>query len=281
MDKRSKDGRDRRRAGSAQKARREAVRTMGHQPRRGRVIARMLPIRDRCNDAGVCEDGLLTTFKHANVLLIIGFFGLYLASTAAWSARWRALLKLASVDSAFRAAWRVTLEAQAGGVLLPGGVGGDALRVAYVKERVPSASVAKVAASIMADRILGLVTLALLALGLALLFDPGKDMRVAMPMLAGIPLGAAVGWTLLRLLVKRSWLAEGRSRFLQGRLARRSSSRSSSMRRRRLQHPSSSAASSSASSSAPRSSSSSAASPLRSGLRRVAKRGSSWERRSR
>jgi uncharacterized protein (TIRG00374 family) len=179
-------------------------------------IAWMLPIRDRCNAVGVCEDGLLTTFKRANVLLVMALFGVYLASTIAWSARWRALLRLADVELAFRAAWRLTLEAQAGGVLLPGGVGGDALRVAYVKERVPSVSVAKIAASIMADRALGLVTLALMALGLALLFDPGKDLRIAMPMLAGIPFGAVCSWVVLRQAVKSDRVR--RMRLLQGKL---------------------------------------------------------------
>lgn len=172
-------------------------------------IAWMLPIRDRCAPDGVCEDGLLTTFRRANVPLVAAFFAVYFASTIVWSARWRELLRLAEVKLPYLSAWRVTVEAQAGGVLLPGGVGGDALRVAYAKERVPEASTAKIAASIMADRILGLVTLALLALVLAVVFDPTKGrsadadrMRLAMPMLAGIPLGAGVGWIVLRQVVR-------------------------------------------------------------------------------
>jgi uncharacterized protein (TIRG00374 family) len=182
-------------------------------------IAWMLPIKDRCNAAGVCEPGLLTTLKEANLLLLFGCFGVYLVSTAAWAARWRSLLRLADVDLGFRAAWRVTLEAQAGGVLLPGGVGGDALRVAYAKERVPNASTAKIAASILVDRILGLVTLALAALVLGLAFGAGDNLRVALPVLAGIPLGAAVAWLFLSWLVKRPNLRE--ASVLKGKLGQR------------------------------------------------------------
>ncbi len=171
-------------------------------------IAWMLPFRDRCNAQGVCEDGLITTFKRANLPLVLAFFGVYLASTGAWSVRWRALLRLAGVDLSFAGAWRVTLEAQAGGVLLPGGVGGDALRVAYAKERAPTASVAKIAASIMADRVLGLVTLALLALLLGAAFHPTKELFVAMPVLAGAPIGAVVGWLALRRVVNSPRLHE-------------------------------------------------------------------------
>lgn len=165
-------------------------------------IAWMLPFRDRCDADGVCEEGLVTTFRRVDAPLAVAFFGVYLVSTLVWSARWRALLRLADVELSLRAAWRVTLEAQAGGVLLPGGVGGDALRVAYAKERVPSASVAKVAASIMADRVLGLVTLALVALGLGVAFDPGEELQVALPVLAGVPLGAVAGWVALRRVAK-------------------------------------------------------------------------------
>lgn len=182
-------------------------------------IVWMLPIRDRCNAAGVCEDGLLTTFKHARVSLVAAFFGVYLASTLVWSARWRALLRLADVPLGFFGAWRVTIEAQAGGVLLPGGVGGDALRVAYVKEQVPEANLTKVAASILADRLIGLVTLALLALGLGLAFNPGKDVRLVMPLLGGIQIGAIATWIVLRSMSKSPRL-RGLS-FMRGKIGTR------------------------------------------------------------
>ena len=155
----------------------------------------MLPFRDRCTDRG-CEDGLLTTFRRTNLPLLGALFTVYLAGSVAWAARWRGLLRLADVHLSLRAAWRVTLEAQAGGILLPGGVGGDALRIAFVKDRVPEAALTKIVASIMADRIVGLVTLATLALGLGLVFDAGRSL--ALPVLAGIPAGAAALWLLIR-----------------------------------------------------------------------------------
>lgn len=182
-------------------------------------IVWMLPIRDRCNAPNVCEDGLLTTLGRANVPLMVPCFGMYLFSTTAWAARWRALLRLAGVELGFLGAWRVTLEAQAGGVLLPGGVGGDALRIAYVKESVASANVAKIAASIVTDRILGLVTLALSALLLGVVFDAGDDLRLALPMLAGIPLAAAVGWGVLRRIANSTRIRD--ARFLKGKLGLR------------------------------------------------------------
>jgi uncharacterized membrane protein YbhN (UPF0104 family) len=174
----------------------------------------VLPFRDRCTDAG-CQDGLLTTLRRTNLPLLVAMFGVYLVGTVAWAARWSSLLRLAGVDLSLGAAWRVTIEAQAGGILLPGGVAGDALRVAYAKERAPTGNLAKITASIMADRVVGLVTLATLALGFALAFDAGKDVRVALPMLAGIPAGAAVGlWVLRRPALQKA-------RFIQGKLGQR------------------------------------------------------------
>jgi uncharacterized protein (TIRG00374 family) len=161
----------------------------------------MLPIRDRCTADG-CQDGLLTTLRRTNVPLLLSAFAVYLLGTVAWAARWSALLRLADVRLSLRAAWRITLEAQAGGILLPGGVAGDALRVAYAKERAPSANIAKITASIVADRMVGLVTLSTLALVLGLAFhanhEASHEVAVALPMLAAIPVGAACVWLVLR-----------------------------------------------------------------------------------
>jgi uncharacterized membrane protein YbhN (UPF0104 family) len=182
-------------------------------------IVWMLPFRDRCDAAGLCEEGLVTTFRRARVELVLALFGVYLASILVGAARWTALLRLADVGMSLRAAFRLTLEAAAGGVLLPGGVGGDALRVAYVKEHVPGASLAKVAASIMTDRLLGLVTLAMISLALGALFDPGEDLKLVLPLLAGVPFGAALGWIVLRYLATHPRLKAAPA--LQGRLGAR------------------------------------------------------------
>jgi uncharacterized protein (TIRG00374 family) len=173
----------------------------------------VVPLRDRCTPAG-CEPGLLSTLRGANVPWLAALFGLYLMGSAAWAARWRALLRLAGVELSFFSAWRVTLEAQAGGILLPGGVAGDALRVTFVKTRAPDADLAKIVASVFADRVVGLVTLATMATAVALATG-GREFGGFLHFIAAIPLLGALGW----IVVRRSGLA--RSRFLsRGILAR-------------------------------------------------------------
>jgi len=156
----------------------------------------VVPLRDRCTAAG-CEPGLLTTLRTANVPLLVALFAFYMAGTLAWAARWRALLGLAGVRVPLFAAWRITLEAQAGGILLPGGVAGDALRVTFVKARAPEADTAKIVASVFADRVVGLVTLASIAT-VAALTTGGRDLGAFLYVIAAIPCVAAVGWLVLR-----------------------------------------------------------------------------------
>lgn len=157
----------------------------------------VVPFKDQCNAEGVCKPGLLTTLRGANALLLIVLFGAYLLGTLVWSARWRALLGLAKVDVPLMSVWRVTLEAQAGGILLPGGVAGDALRVAYVRARAGTSELGKVVASILADRVVGLVTLALIAIFAGVAFG-AQSVGLLLYALVCIPIGALSGWFLLR-----------------------------------------------------------------------------------
>lgn len=174
-------------------------------------VVYVVPLHDRCPPAGstgsTCEPGLISTLRGANAMHLAALFVLYLSGSAAWAARWRALLRLAGVELSFLSAWRVTLEAQAGGVLLPGGVAGDALRVTFVKTRAPDADLAKIVASVFADRVVGLVTLATLATGVALATG-GKEFGGFLHFIAAIPLLGALGW----IVVRRSGI--GRSSFL-------------------------------------------------------------------
>ena len=136
------------------------------------LVATMVPIRDRCWDPASaastrtavtrdasgcvlhvpsgavtisaaacarlhCEPGLTTALARAKPDVLAALFFLYLIGTLAWAARWRALLGFAGVDLSVLQVWRISIEAQAGGVLLPGGIGGDALRIAYVVSRPP------------------------------------------------------------------------------------------------------------------------------------------------
>jgi uncharacterized protein (TIRG00374 family) len=133
-----------------------------------------------------------------------------MVGTLAWAARWHALLRLADVDLTVPQAWRIILESQAGGVLLPGGVAGDALRVVSVVGR--GAPTAIVVASILLDRAIGLSSLAALAASFAFVFDRMAAGPAAW-VLAAIPLSTVSGIALLRVdafrrhkLLEHRWL---------------------------------------------------------------------------
>lgn len=160
-------------------------------------VIRMVPFRDRCNAAGECEAGLFTTLGQASPAALVGLFAAYMVGTVAWAARWRALLGIAGIHVPLFRVWRVTLEAQAGGILLPGGVAGDALRFAYVRQVAPEADLGKIAASILADRVVGLVTLCGLAALSGVAFGV-EGLGKALPVLAAIPAGAVGAWFVLR-----------------------------------------------------------------------------------
>lgn len=213
-------------------------------------IAWVVPVRDRCwddqaaqatrvavsrNDAGCvlhlrtgdvsidarecgrlqCEPGLASTFAHARVDILVVLAALYGAGTLAWAARWRALLRLAGVRLPLLQVWRVSVEAQAGGVLLPGGIGGDALRVAWVlraaKQSGVSSPTAIVIASVLLDRCVGLAVVAALAAGLGFASGGLRAGPLAV-VLAGIPVALAIGLAALRAAPAAwmSWLSEGR-----------------------------------------------------------------------
>lgn len=168
-----------------------------------------VPFKDRCTSAG-CDPGLLSTLREINPWLLAAAFAAYSAGTFAWALRWRELLRPAKVAIGPLAVWRIILEAQAGGVLLPGGVGGDALRIAYIRTRVPSSDLTKVIASIMTDRIMGLVTLMGMAAAMSIL--SGGTQSIFVWALAAAPLGALAGFAVLRneRLRKLKIFSEGR-----------------------------------------------------------------------
>jgi uncharacterized membrane protein YbhN (UPF0104 family) len=169
-----------------------------------------------------CEPGLASTLEHARLGVAAGLLALYFLSTLAWAARWRALLAFADVELPLRDVWRVSIEAQAGGILLPGGIGGDALRIASVVSRPTrhgtKAPAAIVIASVLLDRAVGLSTIAALAAALGL----GLGGAGALPnkpgtgpfavVLAAIPVAAALGLFVLRAapVDRIPWLVRGR-----------------------------------------------------------------------
>jgi uncharacterized membrane protein YbhN (UPF0104 family) len=163
-----------------------------------------------------CEPGVASTLTHARLGVLAALMALYTLGILAWAARWRTLLSFAGVDLSLLQVWRVSVEAQAGGILLPGGIGGDALRIASVvarptrggEQRAPTPIVV---ASVLLDRAIGLSVIALVAAGMGFAWGGVRDATLGF-VLAGIPLGVVVGLVVLRRtpLQRLTWLVEGR-----------------------------------------------------------------------
>jgi uncharacterized membrane protein YbhN (UPF0104 family) len=157
-----------------------------------------------------CEPGVASTMLHARPDLLAALLVLYAFGTLAWAARWRVLLAFAGVDLPLAQVWRVSIEAQAGGILLPGGIGGDALRIALVAAR-PSGRIGIAVASVLLDRAVGLAVLA--GVGAALAFAMGGvEAGPSAIALAAIPVAFLAGIVVLRRapLQRLRWLTEGR-----------------------------------------------------------------------
>jgi uncharacterized membrane protein YbhN (UPF0104 family) len=149
-----------------------------------------------------CEPGVVSTLAGAKVGVVAGLFVLYVLATLAWAARWRALLGFAGLDLRVGHVWRIVVEAQAGGVLLPGGLGGDALRIASIlslparpgAQRAPAAIVI---ASVLLDRAIGLSLIATVAASLGFFWGRAEAGWLVVA-LAGIPVAVLVGLIVLR-----------------------------------------------------------------------------------
>jgi uncharacterized membrane protein YbhN (UPF0104 family) len=162
-----------------------------------------------------CEPGVASAFAHARLGVVALLLGLYAAGTLAWAARWRALLAFADIDLPLLEVWRVSIEAQAGGILLPGGIGGDALRIASAMSRPTrtgrKAPAAIVVASVLLDRAIGVSLIAAVAAGLGFAFG-GLDAGPLAAVLAGIPLACLAGLIVVRKapIERVQWLIRGR-----------------------------------------------------------------------
>ncbi len=163
-----------------------------------------------------CEPGVASTFAHLRFDAAGALLALYALGTLAWAARWRALLGFAGVDLPVAEVWRVSIEAQAGGILLPGGIGGDALRIASVATRPVRAGetrapAAIVVASVLLDRAVGLAVIAAVAAVLGFAWG-GLQAGPLAYVLAAMPFGLFAGLVVLRSvpLARMPWLVEGR-----------------------------------------------------------------------
>jgi uncharacterized membrane protein YbhN (UPF0104 family) len=145
----------------------------------------------------VCEPGLVSTFSRVRPLALVALFALYLVGNFAWATRWFILVRLGGLRMSLLHVWRVTLEAQTGGVLIPGGVGGDALRVGAAIGR--GAPTGVVIASVLLDRVIGLVTLAGAAATISLLVTGLTPTTRTMTFaLAAFPVAFAIGLGVVR-----------------------------------------------------------------------------------
>ncbi len=142
-----------------------------------------------------CEDGLVTIFRRSDTRWLGALFVLYLCSTVFWAARWQRLLGLARVRQSFGWVWRVTLQAQAVGVLLPSGIGSDAFRGTAAVEA--GASVPIAVGSLLLDRAVGLATLTTLGFLGGSSVGGGAKPRVV-EVLGCVPVGFVVGVLFLR-----------------------------------------------------------------------------------
>jgi len=163
-----------------------------------------------------CEPGVGSTLANARIGVLLAVLAVYAVGTLAWAARWRLLLGFAGIDMSVLGVWRISTEAQAAGILLPGGIGGDALRIAGVLARparpgeVRAPAVIAVA-SVLLDRAIGLSVMAGVAatLGFAL---GGLQAGPFAYALAGIPVAVALGMVVLRgaPIDRIDWLVRGR-----------------------------------------------------------------------
>jgi glycosyltransferase 2 family protein len=176
-----------------------------------------------------CEPGVVSTMGRARPGILAALLALYVLGTLAWAARWRALLAFADVDLPLSYVWRVSIEAQAGGVLLPGGLGGDALRIASVASRPapgsardgatggPRARLSLIIASVLLDRAVGLSAVAGVAAALAFA-SGGASAGALAGALSALPVAFAAGLVILRRApLERArelgwlrWIVEGR-----------------------------------------------------------------------
>jgi glycosyltransferase 2 family protein len=169
-----------------------------------------------------CEPGVATAFASARPGIIVALVGLYALGTVAWAARWRALLGLAGVDLRLGQVWRLSIEAQAAGIVLPGGIGGDALRITSVAA-LPARSargagaagrppLAIVVASVMLDRAVGLSVVTALAAALATALGRGVGAGPVAGVMAVVPLAFVAGVTVLRRapIERIAWMNRGR-----------------------------------------------------------------------
>jgi uncharacterized membrane protein YbhN (UPF0104 family) len=183
------------------------------------LLVWVVPLRDRCDgpaDSPLhCEPGLLSVLAHARVGLLALLELATLAGTLLGTLRWYSVLALSGFRRSFGWTWRTVLSAQAGALLLPGGIGGDAVRLGFVlgargkgdgangggggNGGDGAAATSTLAATVLLDRSLGLVSLATLSGALAAILGGGDvETRRLLGFLFALPVAFFAGLALVR-----------------------------------------------------------------------------------
>jgi len=153
---------------------------------------------------------MVEALQTANLLwLIPGFicFGLVLVTSAF---RWQLLMKVQGIDFGWFRVWQLVMIGMFFNLCLPGGVGGDLIKVFFAMREAPKAK-SGVFLSIVVDRIAGMFALILVSLGVFLYF---REELMSLPMVRAflvtvvIIFGAFMGLILFGLIIDRFHLAK-------------------------------------------------------------------------
>jgi len=159
-----------------------------------------MPATDR-----VIRPGFATSLARINVpLALVGVFG-FGGALLLSAVRWRLLLRVQGIRLTFWEAVRLTFLGQFFHAIVPGTVGGDLVKAYYVAKHTPKK--AAVLVSVFADRVVGLVGLALLAAGMLTVILAGGLVRdfgeVRLPVLCVLAVLVAVAGLLAFLISGR------------------------------------------------------------------------------
>ena len=113
---------------------------------------------------------IFAKLRDANLSWLAVAFALMILNTVVSASKWRIFLKADSIDQPAGGLWASYITASFFNLFLPSTIGGDAYRIADIGRR--SGEPARVAASILADRITGFFALSLYGFAASLLVRP-------------------------------------------------------------------------------------------------------------
>lgn len=140
---------------------------------------------------------LCSDLQGADVPMLVCALGIYGGILCITVIRWRLLLAVQGIRLGFWAVARLTMIGVFFNILVPGAVGGDLLKMAYITGRAPDKK-AEAVFTIMVDRVLGLLGLLIVAalmilFCLPVLLELGAEHRFARIAVVSIGLGSLAG----------------------------------------------------------------------------------------